>query len=185
MKKLVLSLCVAGALAACSSANDPRYLIAATPAERVKNLSTRTVEVQLVSLPSYASASDIVSEGDGGALYSQERAQWADDPARGMSVAIARGLSDRTGAAVAVEPWPLNTPADARLDVRIDQSYARADGLFELSGQYAVSSPDGRVREFVKRFHIETPVTEPGPAAAARALSAALAELSRQVAVSM
>ena len=59
-----------------------------------------------------------------------------------MSVALARGLSDRTGAA-AVEPWPLNTPAEVRLDVRVDQSYARADGVFEFSGQYAVSSPRG------------------------------------------
>ena len=48
-----------------------------------------------------------------------------------------------------------------------------------------VQHPEGRVREFVKRFDIETPVAEPGPAAAARALSAALAELSRQVASSM
>lgn len=185
MKNLFAFLCLATALTACSGSNDARYLIAATPGEPVKNLSSRSIEVRLLSLPTYASASEIVSEGEGGALFNEDRAQWADDPARGMSVALARGLSDRTGAAVAVEPWPLNTPADVRLDVRVDQSYARADGVFEFSGQYAVSSPEGRVREFVKRFDIETPVAELGPAAAARALSAALAELSRQVASSM
>ncbi|MFP3385069.1 PqiC family protein [Tritonibacter sp. SIMBA_163] len=185
MKKFLSAVCLLSALTACAGSNDARYLISATPGERVANLQSRSIEVRLVSLPTYASASEIVSEREGGALFAEDAAQWADDPARGMSVALARGLSDRTGASVAVEPWPLNTPADVRLDVRVDQSYARADGMFELSGQFAISSPEGRVREFVKRFEIETPVEDPGAASAARALSTALAELSRQVALSM
>ncbi|MDC0657692.1 PqiC family protein [Leisingera sp. SS27] len=172
-------------LAACAGSNDPRYLISSAPGETVANLRSRSIEVRLVSLPSYAAASDIVAEGEGGALYALGGAQWADDPARGMTAALARGLNERTGAAAAIEPWPLNTGPDARLDVRVDQVYARADGQFELSGQFAVSSPEGTVREFVKRFDITTPVDGAGPAATADALALALAELARQVSKSL
>ncbi|KIC21370.1 MULTISPECIES: PqiC family protein [unclassified Leisingera] len=172
-------------LAACAGGNDPRYLISSAPGETVANLRARSIEVRLVSLPSYAAASDIVAEGEGGALFALDGAQWADDPARGMTAALARGLSERTGAAAAMEPWPLNTGPDVRLDVRVDQAYARADGLFELSGQFAVSSPEGTVREFVQRFDIATPVSGEGAAATADALSLALAELARQISRAM
>ncbi|WP_299636762.1 PqiC family protein [uncultured Ruegeria sp.] len=172
-------------LSACSGANDPRYLISAPPGERTANLLSRTIEVRQVSLPSYAAGSDIVVQGEGGALFTQDRAQWADDPARGMTSALARGLSERTGASVAAEPWPLNTGPDVRLDVRIDQAYARADGNFELSGQYAVLSPEGTVREFVRRFNVVTPIVGSGAPATADALGRALAELSRQMSQAM
>ncbi|UWQ29036.1 membrane integrity-associated transporter subunit PqiC [Leisingera sp. M523] len=172
-------------LAACAPANDARYLISAVPGEKIANLRSRTVEVRLVSLPSYAAASDIVAEGEGGALFALSGAQWADDPARGIAAALARGLTERTGASAAIEPWPLNTGPDARLDVRVDQAYARADGVFELTGQFAVSSPEGTVREFVKRFDIRTPVSGQGPSATADALAKALAELARQISLAM
>jgi uncharacterized lipoprotein YmbA len=172
-------------LAACAGGNEPRYLISSAPGEKVANLRGRSIEVRLVSLPTYAAASEIVTEGEGGALLALANAQWADDPARGITGALARGLSERTGAAAAAEPWPLSTGPDARLDVRVDQVYARADGMFELTGQFAVSSPEGTQREFVKRFEIQTPVDGEGPAATADALANALAELSRQVSLSL
>ena len=181
-QKLLLPLAL---LTACTGSNDPRYLISSAPGETGASLRTLSIEVRLVSLPAYAAASDIVAEGDGGALFKVGGAQWADDPARGMTAALARGLSERTGAAAAMEPWPLNTGPDARLDVRVDQAYTRADGLFELSGQFAVSSPEGTVREFVKRFDITTPVAGKGAADAADALSRALAELTRQISQAM
>ncbi|UWQ59378.1 PqiC family protein [Leisingera caerulea] len=172
-------------LAACGPSNEARYLISAAPGEKVANLRSRTIEVRLVSLPSYAAASEIVAEGEGGALFALGGAQWADDPARGMTAALARGLNERTGASAAMEPWPLNTGPDVRLDVRVDQAYARADGVFELTGQFAVSSPEGTVREFVRPFDIQAPASGTGPSAAADALSRALAELARQVSQSM
>lgn len=172
-------------LAACAGGNEPRYLISSAPGEKVANLRGRSIEVRLVSLPAYAAASEIVTEGEGGALLALANAQWADDPARGITGALARGLSERTGAAAAAEPWPLSTGPDARLDVRVDQIYARADGMFELTGQFAVSSPEGTQREFVKRFEIHTPVDGEGAAATADALANALAELSRQVSLSL
>ncbi len=185
MKKIAILVLPIALLSACSGANDPRYLISAPPGERTANLRSRTIEVRQVSLPAYAAGSDIVAQGEGGALFTQDRAQWADDPARAMTSALARGLSERTGASVAAEPWPLNSGPDVRLDVRIDQAYARADGKFELSGQYAVSAPDGAVREFVRRFNIVVPIVGSGAPGTADALGRALAELSRQVSQAM
>ncbi|WP_264210545.1 PqiC family protein [Leisingera thetidis] len=185
MKNILLPMLPIALLAACAPANDARYLITSAPGEKVANLRSRTIEVRLISLPSYAAASDIVAEGEGGALFALGGAQWADDPARGMTAALARGLNERTGAAAAVEPWPLNSGPDARLDVRVDQVYARTDGTFALTGQFAVSSPEGTVREFVKRFDIQAPISGTGPSATAEALSLALAELARQVSQAM
>lgn len=173
-----------GAADAVAAATE-RLPALSAPGEKVANLRSRTVEVRLISLPSYAAASDIVAEGEGGALFALGGAQWADDPARGMTAALARGLNERTGASAAIEPWPLNTGPDARLDVRVDQVYARSDGIFEFTGQFAVSSPEGTVREFVSRFDIRKPVNGTGPSATAEALARALAELARQVSLSM
>lgn len=172
-------------LAACGPANNARYLISSAPGEKLVNLKSRTIEVRLVSLPSYAAAAEMVAEGEGGALFTLGGAQWADDPARGITAALARGLSERTGASVAVEPWPLNSGPDAQLDVRVDQIYANAGGNFVLTGQFAVSSPDESLREFVRRFDIQVPAGDAGPAGTADALSRSLAELAKEVSLAI
>ena len=179
-----LALVLALPLAACGT--DARYLIAQGPAETGQpdarsRVRVRTIEVRDVSLPAYASATDIVVEQKNGALMPIGNAVWADDPVRGVTGALARALDARATATVAAEPWPLLDPADVQLEVRVDRMIARADGQFEMTGQYAIAAPSGAIREQVRRFAIRTPLQGTTPGAVAQATGLAIDRLAAEV----
>lgn len=157
---------------------DAQFLVESAAPAREVGLRVGSLELREVTLPAYASAADILLEDADGALRPIRRAVWADGSARGVTTEIARSLDLRTTADVAAEPWPLAEPADARLEVRIERIVARADGTFQLTGQYAVASPDGRVREFIERYDIRVPVAGDGPAAIAAANGVAVGQLA-------
>ncbi|MEM6825404.1 MAG: PqiC family protein [Pseudomonadota bacterium] len=168
-------------LVACAGPEEPRFLIEPAAPDRKERIAVATIEVRDVSLPAYAAEPVIYAEDISGALMPLGASLWADDPVRGVTTALVADLSDRTTATVAAEPWPLSEPAQARLDVRVAQAFARADGVFTLSGQFAVASPDDVVREFVRRFEIKVPVVGEGSGAVARAQSSAIGELAALV----
>jgi uncharacterized lipoprotein YmbA len=141
-------------------------------------IAVGTIEVRDVSLPTYAAASEIVIEKDDGSLSVVPKAIWADDPVHGVTGALARSLDLRSTASVASEPWPLAEPAAARVEVRIDRMIAKMDGQFELSGQFAIASPDGAIRESVQRFAVSAPMADSTPAAVAQATGAAIDNLA-------
>ncbi len=174
-------LSVVLSLSACAD-NSARFLI--DPPEAAKPVRARvsTVELRSVSLPGYASALEIAQQDPGGALRNVPNSVWADEPVRGITMALARSLDAASSATVATEPWPLEEPAQAEIDVRVDQMLARAEGVFAFSGQYAIASPDGAVRERILRFNIAQPMTGEDPAAIASASGAAIAALAAEIA---
>lgn len=168
-------------LAACAGPDEPRFLIEPMPSAEKLRVKVGTIEVRDASLPAYAADPEVLAEGQDGALYPVGESLWADDPVRGFTMALVSDLSDQTTATVAGEPWPLTEDAHARLDVRVTQIFAQADGEFALTGQFAVASPDEVIREFVRRFDIRVPIQGEGSAAIAAAQSAAIGELARLV----
>ncbi|WP_343117340.1 PqiC family protein [Ostreiculturibacter nitratireducens] len=169
-------------LAACGAPAD-RYLVEPSAPPEPIALRIASLEVGEVVVPAYAEASEILKESETGALEVVDSAEWADGSARAVTAALARSLDLRTRADVAAEPWPLTEPAAARLEVRIESVVARADGTFQLSGQFAVASPEGRIREFLDRFDISVALDGEGPAAIARANGRALDMLADQIAL--
>lgn len=167
-------------LAACSSA-EPRYLIETPVQSGTMRLRVNTLEIRDVSLPTYAEASEIVLEGEDGALTQVDNALWADDPARAVTQALADHIGRASNATVASEPWPLEEDAQAAVTVRVGQMIARASGSFELAGQYAISSYDRVVRERIERFDITVPLPSTAPDGIATATGAAIAELADQI----
>jgi len=168
------------ALAACGD-NNTRFVIN-TPESAVQmRLSVASIEVRDVSLPTYASATEIVVQQADGALVPVSRAVWADDPVRGVTGALARSLAARSTASVAAEPWPLADGPAARLEVRVDQMVAGADGTFRLTGQFALTSPQGQVRDSLTRFAVSVPLTEPSPRAIAVSTGQAIDGLADEV----
>lgn len=163
---------------------DPaaRYLLdGPVPAQR-SGVRVSTIEVRDVALPDYAAASEIMVQDETGALRPVPKAIWADDPVRGLSQALARNLDAGTTATAMTEPWPLDEPANVRLDVRIDAMVAQNNGQFRLSGRYAIASQDRIVRERIERFDILRPMADQTPMAVTQATGAALLALSEQIA---
>lgn len=178
-----LGLGLALPLAACSTGDGSRYLIdppvgAASAETRV---AVRTVELRDVSLPGHASGSEMLVRDETGGLNPLGDAIWADDPERAVTASLAQLLDARSTATVAAEPWPLFDSPSARLEVRIDKMLASASGVFEITGQAAVSSVDGRARDRVERFAIVVPLAELTPSAVTDAQGRALIALADEL----
>lgn len=173
------------ALAALAACSGPEVRLS-TP-EVASDVSVRTsfpsLEMRLVSLPTYASAQEISSQNADGTITSGDSLLWADDPARSVTLALARHLSQITGATVAPEPWPFDAFASGRVDVRFTEMLARSDNQFQLTGQYFVVDSEARGRDKSVLFDILEPVAEPyGPAQVAAARANAVAKLAADIA---
>ncbi|GGG61709.1 lipoprotein [Salipiger pallidus] len=167
-------------LAACSGA-EQRFLIDPPAEQGAVRLGVSSLEVRDVSLPLYADASEILLEGEDGALTQIDNALWADDPGRAVTLAISEQIGRRSSAAVAPEPWPLEEDAQAAVAVTVSQLVGRSNGTLQLTGQYAISSYDRIVRERIQRFDISVPMTSATPQGVAQATGAAISELSGQI----
>ncbi|MFV0514455.1 MAG: membrane integrity-associated transporter subunit PqiC [Jhaorihella sp.] len=188
---MIRNAVVAGAIAAGTAlggcaGNSARFLIDPPAAETRIRVPVATIELRNVSLPGYAAALEIAQQDRDGALYNIPDVLWADDPVRGITVALARSLDQATTATAAAEPWPLAEPAQARVEVRVERMLARSDDNFEFSGQYAIAAPDGAVRERLVRFDILLPLAARDPqtiaAASSRAVSALAVEIAKTLA---
>jgi hypothetical protein len=177
-----LALTFVAALAACGSTVE-RFAVPAPAETAVPRIASRyrTIEVRQVSLPTYAASEEIASRGEGGAITSDKSLLWADEPARAITLELARMLGVMTRAQVAAEPWPFLDRAAALVDVRVEEMVAAADGTFRLSGQYYVA-PDSGIGGQSGLFEISAPIVGEGPVAIAAARGAAVRDLAEQIA---
>lgn len=184
---LILSFAAAGLLAGCS---DPtataRYPIAPAPAAKALPDKLGQAELREVSLPQYASGQEIAWQTEDGALRSSPENIWADDPPRAVTLALARQISEISGATVIAEPWPLSEGPARRIEVRVAQLMARAEGVLVLEGTYYVTPADlGGGRDLVRNFALSVPIEgadKAAPGAIAAAQSRAVALLAERIA---
>ena len=155
------------------------------PGERIP-VAYGSIEVLEVSLPSYAETEIIYYEGAGGSLMPVEDAEWADLPARAITLDLVEVLGAVTQARVAAEPWPYEGLAGARVEVRATRMAAGLDGVFRMSGLYHVADLRGELdtpRDRSARFEVAVPYQPAlGVAAIADARSRAARDLARQIA---
>lgn len=158
MPKSFLALLVfsASVLAACGGPPPQRVAVPKAEVADKQRISYRTVELRDVSLPSYAAAEEIYIADESGLLNTREGLLWADDPSRAITLEISRQLAQVTGAQVASEPWPFEEPAQARVEIRVEDILAQSDGTFRLAGQYFVSTENGRDR--ARLFDLSVPI---------------------------
>lgn len=184
MRQLLIATAMLAALASCSNGEKTaRYLIdPPVPAERLPN-RLGTAELKDVSLPEYASGDEVSWQSTDGAVRSNTKQLWADDPQRAVTLTLARTISDISGATVIAEPWPLAEPPRRTIEVRVEKALAQASGGYRLSGRYFVSDAGAGGANQARSFDITIPLAEkPGAAAIARAQSQAIAQLARQIA---
>lgn len=181
MTRFFLPLAFGLALAGCG--DSARYLVETPPAATSGTVALRlsSIELKDITLPAHASGPEVLIQSADGALVSVGDADWADEPVRAYSAALARHLDQRSSATVATEPWPLFERAQAELVVRIDRMLARADGQFELSAQVAITSAERVVRDRIERFSLTTPLPSPDAAGVASASGTALQLLAERI----
>lgn len=171
-------------IAACSTTPEQRVAVPPAPVETKQRIAFGSVLLREVSLPSYAAGEEIFVADEAGLLSTRRGLLWADDPSRAITLELARHLGRVTGARVVSEPWPFDTPAEAQVELRIEEMLARQAGSFRLVGQYFVTSESGRAR--ARLFAIEVPMATPaGPDAGpeASALAQARGQAVRDLAV--
>jgi uncharacterized lipoprotein YmbA len=179
LKKLMI-LAVLG-VAACSSQPDR---LAFTPAASSLQLQplVRSAMVRTVSLPAYAAADEISIQDAGGLITVDRGVLWADEPQRAITLAIADTVGAITRADVGPEPWPFIGLPDVSIDIRVTQMVARADGTFQLAGQYFVGGDGIDFRNSAHRFDIRQPLADFNLGSVAAAQSAAVLALSEDIA---
>lgn len=177
MRRILVTL-TAITLAACGGSET---LIASPEVKVTERVSTsfRTIEVLEVSLPDYATGDEIALENDGSLALS--RALWADDPTRAVTLGLSRNLTEITGRTVAPEPWPFDSSASARVDVRVEQMLV-SGGQMMMSGQYFVTDLDGRGRDHAHLFELSVPMETVNPQSAAQGRANLVAELAGTIA---
>ena len=172
----ILALCVV--LAGC--ADTLQYAPPPVTAQERVGVSARTVMIEDVSVPEYASVQEIAVQQPDGSIIADADNVWADLPDRALAASLLRNLNAITSAKVAPAPWPLSGFPEAELSVFVEDMYAAANGTVRLSGFYAIASETGRDR--LGRFDISTPVRVPGFIGITAAHEAAWADLALQIA---
>lgn len=171
------------ALSGCSNPEKTGRFLIDPPASRpeVPN-RLGTAVLNDVSLPEYASDQEIMWQSEDGAIRSTPDNLWADNPQRGFTLALAREISDQSGATVIGEPWPLAEPPQRELEVRVETALAQANGIYRLSGRYFVSEARSGGTNYARSFDISVPLASDAPSAIAAALSQAISQLAGQIA---
>ncbi|MFT4011911.1 MAG: PqiC family protein [Paracoccus sp. (in: a-proteobacteria)] len=184
MRQILISTVLLALLAGCSNGEKTaRYLIdPPVSGERLPN-RLGTAELKDVSLPDYASAGEVSWQSPDGAVRSNTKELWADNPQRAFTLTLARTISDMSGATVIAEPWPLSEPPRRTLEVRVEKALAQANGSYRLSGRYFVGDGGTGGTNQARSFDISIPIQDTAPAEVARAQSLAIAQLARQIAV--
>jgi uncharacterized lipoprotein YmbA len=165
------------------------YVLSPLPAKTAPADAPAQLAVGLgrVDLPSYLIDPRIaVRHGTHEIRYSDFH-QWAERMDKGLQRVLAANLSRLIASNALVLPTWNRRDVAAELYVSVQQFEADARGHITLEARWRITSPGGEVAWQTEHARIE----QPGPSldsdaeGATAALSAALAELSRQIAVSV
>ncbi|GLS79277.1 PqiC family protein [Paracoccus marinus] len=202
---LTLILVAAAALAGCSNPEKTeRYLIDPPASQARVGNNLGTAELRDVSLPSYASSGEVAWQTADGAVRSNTKQLWADEPERAFTLTLARSITEMSGATVIAEPWPLAEPPRRRVEVRVETALAQLNGIYRLKGSYYVANDSAGGANHARMFDIQVPLpvaqkssssglgalgggaarrSPATPAEIAAAQNAAIARLAAQIAV--
>lgn len=178
MNRILPAMAFMTGLAACGGP-ELRYAVPqVVPTEKVA-IAFGSVELREITLPTYAALEEIYVETSEGVITPADDLLWADDPVRAATLELARALRLSTGARVASEPWPFDDFAEARVEVRVEEFLADAQGRFRVAGQYFVATRDALGRDRAETFEIAVPIAQ---GSGASGLAAARAEAMTELA---
>ena len=181
MKHIACAVLIAS-LAACSSAPALRLDMSQPQSTLKLRAAVSSAIIRTVSLPTYAAAEELAYETPDGLITTADTVLWADDPARAITLTLARHMDGILSADVGPEPWPFVGLPDVAIDVRITRMVAGADGIFDLEGQYYLGGDGIDYPNRTKAFAINKALPVAGPAGIASAQASAILTLSEDIA---
>jgi uncharacterized protein len=189
---VAVALVLATSQNACMFRAQPdsfRYYTLASSAEpSVRSASGLTVGLGPVTLPGYLSRSSLVTRVDDTRVHYAEGDLWAEPLGKQFTRTLSENLSRALdGARIIDYPWYPSAPIDVTVAVNVLAFEVDSTGAATLSAGWALRDPHSRqVGSEGQSTIVEPAGGPPGEAAggaAVAALSRALAQLSREVAV--
>lgn len=181
MMTRLMIMALAVALAGCSAPTNRLALMPQSSTLELRPL-VGSAMVRTVSLPAYAAAEEVARETQDGLIGADADVLWADDPQRAATLVLTSTLSDILNIDVGPEPWPFIRLPDVAIDVRVARILARADGQFDLAGQFFVGGDGIDFRNTATDFAITVPMSDQSLGSIAAAQSFALVQLAEAIA---
>jgi uncharacterized protein len=179
-----LALAALLGLAACGA--SPAYLLPPPAASSRMSSPVKGIAVADVSLPAYASDTEIASLVGPETVRSSSSALWADDPTRAVTRHLAAALEARLATDVVTEPWPGYDAPGLRIQVFVDRLVGAPSGGVEFAGQYVLLEPESGQITAAERFALAVPPQGEGypgmMAGEARAIEALADRLAARIA---
>ena len=181
MFKQVIFTSALAVLTACS-ATPSRLDMSQASSPLTLRAAVSSAMVRTVSLPTYAAAEEVSFETEDGLITSNGDVLWADDPARAVTLSIARTMGDILNADIGPDPWPFVGLPDVAIDIRIARMITNAQGTFELQGQYFIGGDGIDYPRTSTAFDISKPLTSEGTIGIADAQARAIVTLAEDIA---
>jgi len=190
-----VALLLAASHSAClfrASRDSFRYYTLASSADPpVKSASSLTVGLGPVTLPGYLSHPGLVTRVDDTRVRYSEGDLWAEPLGKQFTRTLSEDLSRALGGARIIDyAWYPSAPIDVAVAVNVLAFEVDTTGAATLTAGWALRDPQSRKVGYEGQSSIVEPAGEtPGKAAtgeaAVAALSRALAQLSREIAVAI
>lgn len=167
-------------LAGCESLIPPRAHLLPLPelGDAEGALRRELILLAPLALPEYAAERRIAVLEQDGEVSQGAGDVWADSPVRAGTLALARALEARSGAAVLADPAPLEAAPSLRIEVIVDKFLGPDGGPVALEGAYRVSDLRANGLAIFSRFTVEGSSEEDGMAGLVAAHADALDRLA-------
>jgi len=137
-----------------------------------------------VTLPQYLLRSEIVSRADGTRIVLSEKDRWAEPFDRAVERVLAIDLQRSLGAARVVHhPWYSTSKPDVQVEIAFSRCERDESGVVVVAARWSVRDLAGGAASLERESRIEREAPGPDGASTSLALSEALAQLSREIAV--
>lgn len=182
-RRAVLTLLVA--LAACASPNPDLFTLIAVPGPAV-HIAARSVELRRIGLAGDPDRPEIVRSETDYRLHVAANQRWGEPLGSMLDRVFTEDLVERLpGTAVFAESGAISTAPDLVLEVDVQRFDADASGEVVLLAQVAVRRADAREHANARTVRLTARPASPSTRDHVAAMSAALGNLSDEVAQSL
>jgi uncharacterized lipoprotein YmbA len=141
------------------------------------------VGVGPIELPEYLDRPQLVRRQEGNRLEIEEARRWAERLQSGFARVLAENLRELLGARVLDRyPWSASEKIDYGVRVEVGRFEPTAGGMAELTARWFIREAASRRVLHTREANIKVPITSAGSEGSVRALSEAVADLSRDIA---